>query len=94
MGMESSHGQMIQVTLVSSSIITSVDKVNTGGEINDVTTALGKTTRCMAKANSLGLMGAITLETTMRTKRKVKECSRGQMVVNMTDHGRTASSME
>ena len=93
MGLESSRGQTILVTLASLNITTSADKVNIDGAIKGATTAPGRTIRCMEEANSRGQMDAIILETTLKTKRKAKEYSHGQMVAAMMDHGRTASSM-
>ena len=74
MELESSHGQTILVTLASLNITTSADKANIDGVIKGVTTALGRTIRCTEKANSRGQMDAIILETTLKTKRKAKEC--------------------
>ena len=82
-----------QVTLASSRIATSVDMGNTNGAIVGVTLALGKTIRCTEKANSLGLMGASTLETTMKIKKKAKGCSHGKTAVAMRDSGRMEDSM-
>ena len=67
MGLENSIGKMVPVTMVSSSKIISVDKANTGGATDGVTTAPGRTIRCMAKANLLGPMDATTSATTLRT---------------------------
>ena len=88
-----SRGLTVQATLANSSITTSVDKVNTSGAIKGDTKEAGKKTRCMAVEHSRGPTGAHTMVITLRIRRKVKECSDGQMDESMTDHGKMANSM-
>ena len=84
---------MVKVTLASLKIIISMDKANLSGKIIGVTTVPGKITRCMAKANSHGPMVVNTLETIMRTEKKVQEHSSGKTAAAMKDSGRTVSNM-
>ena len=79
--------------MASSKIITSMEKANLSGKIIGVTTVPGRTTRCMAKVNSHGPMDVNTLETIMRTEKKVQEHSNGKTAAAMKDSGRTVSNM-
>ena len=94
MALENSRGPIIRAMSDNLNTITSVDKVNTDGEISVATRARGKTTRCTAMANSLGPTDVIILVTTSRTRKKVKALLRGLTVVAMKDLGKMENNME
>ena len=93
MDLESSHGQIIQAMSVNSSIITSAEKVSISGETSAAITDHGKKIRCTAVESSHGLTAAFILVTTLKTRKKVKAFSLGQMDADMKDLGRTGNKM-
>lgn len=65
----------------------SMELVPTPGLTSDNLSEHGKTIKCTAKVNLLGLMGASTKVNTQTIEKKAMEYSRGLMVENMMEHG-------
>ena len=70
-----------------SSTIIFMDSESIDGLMVASTKAIGYAIRCMAEVTSAGPTAVNILETTMTTKNKVMEYSRGLMVANIMEHG-------
>jgi len=68
--------------------------VNIVGTMVVFTTDIGRTTTCMVRASTNGLMVVSMLENTSKTRRKAMECILTQMVDNTKAVGRTESNTE
>lgn len=70
------------------------DKENILGKINLIIMAIGKTTKCMVKVNTDGMMDLGIEECMLMVSEKVMASILGQMVVSTRDTGRKERDME